>query len=236
MRTLQLSERQTAALEILGLVGFAVILKELFDPFFWRYAGPAALAITMVILTLYLNRTGQSWHSVGLRRLPGAKSKLLLLPQILATFAAMAAAIALVTYGGDALGWTFMEEIPEGVEARWGDIKGNIPLYLVWIAISWVIAGFAEEVLFRGFLITRLLRLFPASRLAPALAVILAGLFFGVLHYYNQGMRGFITASAIGIAFGIMFLLFKRNLWPIIFVHGSIDTLGFTVRLLDLDV
>ena len=236
MKPLQFSARKTAALEILGLIGFVVILKELFDPFFWRYAGPAALAITMAALAFYLNRTGQSWQSVGLRRLPGLKSKLLLLPQILATFAAMAVAIAVVSYGGDALGWTFMEEMPEGVDARWGDITGNIPLYLVWIVISWVIAGFSEEVLFRGFLITRLIRVFSGSRLGPALAVILAGLFFGGLHYYNQGLRGFITASAIGIAFGVMFLLLKRNLWPIIFVHGSIDTLGFTVRLLDLDV
>lgn len=232
----QFSARQIAAFEIIGLIGFAVILKELFDPFFWRFAGPASLAITMIVLTLYLNRRRQSWESLGLRRLRNLKSRLLLIPQILAVFAAMFAAIAVVTYGGAALGWTFMQETPQGVEARWGDIKGNIPLYLVWIAISWVIAGFAEEVIFRGFLITRLLKFFSGSRLARPLAVILAGLLFGALHYYNQGLRGLITASAIGIAFGSMFLLFRRNLWPIIFVHGCIDSLGFTVRLLDLDV
>jgi membrane protease YdiL (CAAX protease family) len=34
--------------------------------------------------------------------------------------------------------------------------------------------------------------------------------------------------GGIGLAFGAMFLLFRRNLWPLILLHGVIDTLTFT--------
>lgn len=48
-------------------------------------------------------------------------------------------------------------------------------------------------------------------------------------------MRGAIVTCGIGLAFGAMFLLFKRNLWPLIFLHGVIDTLTFTALFLDAE-
>ncbi|PHR57210.1 MAG: CPBP family intramembrane metalloprotease [Robiginitomaculum sp.] len=236
MKTLVKLQWQTACVEIIVMIFAVIFLKKAFDPFFWRFSGPAALAVIMVGLTIYLRLSGQTWEDLGLRRLQSRRDKLMLMPQILLTFLAMSAALALALYGGLALGLTFMEEIPQGVEERWGDIKGNLPLYLIWVMISWVIAGFSEEIIFRGFMITRLTTLLGGAKSATFFAVIFAGIFFGYLHFYNQGYRGFITATLIGIAFGAMFLLFKRNLWPLIFVHGCIDTLGFTVRMLDLDV
>lgn len=224
-----------AALEIIVMVLAVIFIKKAFDPYFWRFAGPVTLGIIMVALTFYLRIRGQSWESLGLRRLPNRKDKLKLIPQVLLTVVAMALAITLVSVGAETLGWEFMKEVPQGVEDRWGDVKGNIPLFLVWVAISWVIAGFSEEVIFRGFMISRLTTLFGSVKYAAIFAVIVAGVFFGYLHFYNQGYRGFITAGMIGITFGIMYLLFKRNLWPLVIVHACIDTLGFTLTYLGID-
>ena len=225
-----------AALEIIVMVLAVIYLKKAFDPFFWRFAGPAALAVIMIGLVFYMRLSGQDWKALGLRRLPSRKDKLLLVPQALLTALVMGLALALVVNGGAALGMEFMQEVPQGVEDRWGDVKGNLPLFLVWVAISWVIGGFSEEVIFRGFLITRLTTLFGGAKPAVVIAVIIAGVFFGYLHFYNQGYRGFISAAIIGIVFGAMFFLFKRNLWPLVIVHGCINTIGFVTTYMGLEV
>ena len=63
--------------------------------------------------------------------------------------------------------------------------------------------------------------------LASAFAVLLPALLFGLGHFYYQGLRGLVMTTAIGIAFGAAFLLLKRNLWPLVLVHGVIDTINF---------
>jgi membrane protease YdiL (CAAX protease family) len=36
------------------------------------------------------------------------------------------------------------------------DLEGNVELLLLYLAAAWVVAAFAEEVAFRGYLLTRL--------------------------------------------------------------------------------
>jgi len=229
------SGRLTAFVEIIVFLTIALGSKQLLDPYIWRYAGPASLLITLTLLAIYMRRRGMSWASLGLKPLPGLKPKLMVLPQALLTFAAFAAAVATAIFGGEALGWEFMSKIPDGVEDRWGDIKDNLPLYLLWITIAWGSAAFGEEVFFRGFMITRLQAAFAGVKFASVIAVVLAAMLFGFVHIYYQGLRGFVTTGLIGLAFGIMFLALKKNLWPIMLVHGIVDSIGFTARYLGLD-
>src|SRR5450755_293352 len=44
-----------------------------------------------------------------------------------------------------------------------GYIQGNLLATLCWIAIGWVVGGFCEEVLFRGFLLNRIASLLGGS-------------------------------------------------------------------------
>ena len=71
--------------------------------------------------------------------------------------------------------------------------------------------------------------------MAVPLAVILAAALFGFGHMYYQGLRGFITTGAIALAFGTMFVLLRGNLWPMVIVHGVIDTLNFFPLYLGMD-
>ena len=221
-------DRRRAALELFIFGALALGLRLAFDPLFWRYAGPVSLILTLAILMAYLRRRGEGWASLGLISLPGLKRKLMLAPQALLAFALFAASIAVTVFGGQAIGLDFMGKEPPGVADRWGDVAGNLPLYLTWLGIVWTSAAFGEELFFRGFLITRFEALFRDLPLAGALAVILAALLFGLGHYYYQGLRGLITTAGIGIAFGTSFLLFKRNLWPLVIIHGVIDTINFS--------
>lgn len=221
------------AAEITAFVGFALLSKYLMSLFFWRYAGPASLLLTLALLTLYLRARGSGWSAMGLVPLPGWKAKLKILPQAGLTLAAFAGVVALTTIGGPAIGLEFMAEIPAEVEGRWGDVAGSLPHYLLWLGIVWTAAAFGEEMFFRGYLITRLQLILPDGWRGAALAIALSALIFGYGHFYYQGLRGAVVTCGIGLAFGSMFLLFKRNLWPLILLHGVIDTLTFTAIFME---
>ena len=224
-----------ALIELAIVVTFALGSKYALDQVIWRYSGPISLITTLMLFSLYLWRRGDSWAAMGVRRLPGLKSKLLVLPQTLLAVVAIFACGNLAGLAGDQLGlWTY-GETPAGVEARWGAIEGNLPVYLFWLAITWTSAAFAEEMFFRGFLITRFRAALASIPLSAVFAVVLAAAIFGYGHYYYQGVRGLANAGAIGLALGTLYLLYKGNLWPLILAHGLVDTLVFTALYAGLD-
>lgn len=230
------SKKLTAVIEVVAFVAIALISKEMADPFFGPYSGPATLIATLVLLTVYMSMRGENWSSMGLRALAGAKSKLLVVPQAILVFVAVLTIVLLLTKGLEAIGLHFMSETPEGETERWGDIEGNLQMYLILIALSWISAGFGEEMFFRGFVITRLQTAFNGVKFASVYAVLLSALLFGYVHFYYQGLTGFVNAGVIGLIFGTSFLLYKRNLWPLILAHGFINSLGFTAAFMGWDI
>jgi len=89
----------------------------------------------------------------------------------------------------------------------------------------WLIAAFGEEIFFRGFLMTTIAEVLGGSRVAWILAVAAQAVAFGLIHAY-QGPAQAISIGIGGAVYGAAFLLSKRNLWPLILVHGVNDTLG----------
>lgn len=225
--------RGAVAAEIAAFVGFALLSKYLMSLVFWRYAGPASLLLTLGLLTLYMRAVGLRWSAMGLVPLPGWKAKLMILPKAGLALVAFAVVVALTTIAGPALGLAFLAEVPADVEDRWGEIAGSWPHYLLWLGIVWTAAAFGEEMFFRGYLVTRLQSLFRGGLPGTMLAVAISALIFGFGHFYYQGWRGAVVTCGIGLAFGTMFLLFKRNLWPLILLHGVIDTLTFTALFME---
>lgn len=83
--------------------------------------------------------------------------------------------------------------------------------------------GLHEEILFRGFVLTRLSTL---MRSTPA-GVILSAVIFGALHGY-QGPIGVIQTTAVGLVFGVVVAV-TRSVWPAVISHGIFDTIGLAV-------
>lgn len=228
--------RIRSLIELACVLAFALISKLILDQYIWKFAGPVSLAITLTLLTIYMQHRGEHWSTMGLRALPGVKAKLLVLPQALLAVVGILAAGVLTGLAGDALGWWSMDTEPAGVTERWGDVRGNLPVYLLWVALSWLSGGFAEEMFFRGFLITWAARVLGGNGTAFILAVLFAGFVFGYGHFYYQGLRGWVTTGMIGIVLGLLFLAYRRNLWPLVLAHGLVDTLVFTAHYADLDI
>lgn len=229
------SSRTFVVLEILFFVIFALGSKALVLEWTPKYAGPITLILTLVVLTLYMHRQGRTWAQYGLKPLVGIKPKLMVLPQAVIVFVAFALAVGTVLVLANVFQISALIEVSDGVESRFGEVRGNLPKYLMWLGIVWVSAAFGEEMFFRGYLITRLQEALPSSALATVIAILIPALIFGFGHYHYQGIRGFIMTSLIGLAFGVSYLLLKKNLWPIILVHGVINTLSFTGLYLEAD-
>ena len=93
----------------------------------------------------------------------------------------------------------------------------------------WVGAAIGEEVLFRGFLLSRFESLFGGGRPGLALAILAQAVWFGAGHA-SQGVSGMIMTGVIGAVVGTFFLTrARRALVPLIIGHGVVDTVSQTL-------
>ena len=94
----------------------------------------------------------------------------------------------------------------------------------LWVALS-LSAGFAEELVFRGYLFTQ----FKALTRSTGLALVMQALVFGVSHGY-QGLRSCATISVYGLLFGALALV-NRSLRPGMIAHAWTDIAAGLFRI-----
>ncbi len=112
-------------------------------------------------------------------------------------------------------------------------VPGNVTNFLIWIVIGWIVGGLFEEIVFRGFLITRISSLFKDSRLAGDITgIVLTSVAFGISHMY-QGWSGVLSTGLIAALFGIIFIRSNKVLWYPILTHGFVNMAGFTILFYD---
>ncbi len=113
-------------------------------------------------------------------------------------------------------------------------IKGDPLNYLLLLAISWLVGGFLEEVLFRGFLLDRISLLFKNRKLGNILGILITSTVFGLAHMY-QGYAGVIATGLISVILGVVYVSSNKVLWYSVFIHGFNNTVGITIIFLDLE-
>jgi len=111
------------------------------------------------------------------------------------------------------------------------EVTGNLKLTLIYIALTWVLAAFGEEMVYRGYLMNRVADLFNRKRGAWVLSLIIVHVGFGLAHAY-QGITGVIDEGLAGLLLGIMYLSTRRNLAVPIVAHGVQDTIDFILIFL----
>ena len=114
--------------------------------------------------------------------------------------------------------------------SRFGNLKGNYTLFFSIIFFIWV-ESLLEELLDRGFLMNWLERLFSKSSFATIFAVIIQAAIFGFRHAPSHGVSGAITVSIIGLIMGTAYMVFGRNLWPLIIAHCLLNTMSMLERV-----
>jgi membrane protease YdiL (CAAX protease family) len=116
---------------------------------------------------------------------------------------------------------------PQQELSRFAFLRGDLPNLIINVLAMWFTAGFIEELLWRGYLMNRLVDLQGnKTKLAWVIALVGSAIIFGLGHTY-QGLGGVIKITAAGLLFGAAFLTVRRNLWPLVFAHALLDTISF---------
>jgi membrane protease YdiL (CAAX protease family) len=100
--------------------------------------------------------------------------------------------------------------------------KLSIPVKILTI----VTAGFVEELVFRGYLIPRLMKFFKNEHLP----IIISSLVFGLMHYGFGTIINILVPTLIGLIFGYHYYKY-RNLKVLITCHLLIDMYALFITL-----
>jgi membrane protease YdiL (CAAX protease family) len=98
--------------------------------------------------------------------------------------------------------------------------------FIIALLITWTFAAIGEEIVYRSYLYNQIQSLFTNKNIGTVIGVIICTTLFAIGHGY-QGISGIIENTIFGITMALVFILSKKNLWLIIFVHGFVNTIGF---------
>jgi membrane protease YdiL (CAAX protease family) len=214
---------------VLGLLGLGLAALPVSAVLHGGIGEHALMLLRMLALlagaTWLLRRTGRTWADVGLRR-PASWWRVAGL--VIAGYAALGLLLQLVL----PLLLALTGAQPPAL-AAFAELKGDLLQYLFFaLPVSWGTAAFIEELFARGYLLNRLVDLVGANGAGVWWTAAAAqGLLFGLGHAY-QGLGGIIMTGLIGLAFGAIYLLGKRNLWACIILHGIVDFVTVTAFFL----
>jgi membrane protease YdiL (CAAX protease family) len=180
--------------------------------------GSVPLLTSMALAWILLALRGVKWRAVGLRR-----------PRPLWALPLVAALIVAVAYGILAVVRPLLVE--EANAERFAPLEGNLGLYIQIMLSVWITAALFEEMIYRGFLLSRLIEVFGPKVPGLILANLVQGTLFGLIHWY-QGLPGIVLTGTVGLIFGAFYFLPGRNLWPLILAHGVINSISLTAIFL----
>ena len=113
---------------------------------------------------------------------------------------------------------------------HWAGNRAALPA-AVWACL---VAGFAEETVFRGYMFERFGKLLGNAVWAKALIVLLTSVWFGLAHYYVQGLAGTEQAMIVGLVLGTTFTL-TRRIWVLMCTHAAFDLTALAIIYWDLE-
>lgn len=111
------------------------------------------------------------------------------------------------------------------------NLKGNVGTLLYLLFLTWTLAAFGEEIIYRGFLQKRIRDIFGDFKIGIILAVGVSSFLFGLAHL-EQGVIGFIVTFIDAIFFSLIKLRFNNNILTSILAHGFNNSIGFVAFFL----
>ena len=102
------------------------------------------------------------------------------------------------------------------------------------MVFTMIVAGFAEETLFRGYLFERLGKLFGTGGDAKVSIVLLTSALFALGHYSNLGLPGVEQAMITGLVFGTIFSITGR-IWMVMCAHAAFDLAAVAIIYWNLE-
>jgi membrane protease YdiL (CAAX protease family) len=107
-------------------------------------------------------------------------------------------------------------------------IRNNLSNLIITLIAAWLIGGFYEEIVFRGFIQTTIREWFVKSRHSFWISGFLTSILFGLYHW-QQGIFGIIPSFLAGLLWTLLLWRYKGNLWYPIISHAIYDTIALTM-------
>jgi len=177
--------------------------------------------VMLLIVWQSLRLRGEGWEHLGLRfGVPKARA--------VARAAGLSTVVLVGAPAGVVLGaivGTSLFGMPEQADmSEYNYLAGNFPMLLLALVGVYIVSSFGEEVVYRGFIITRIEELRLGSRHIRKIAVVVSAVIFGFAHY-TWGPAGIVQTTFMGLALGISYLAVGRNLWINVLAHVYADTI-----------
>lgn len=204
----------------LTFLGLTQLLNE---PGAFLIQAMMAIAIVLMIgaVWLGLKLRGQNWRHFGLRF--GRCSRREVVRAILRSLLVFVAALIAFVVGGMIVMAIVGAPVAAEVSPEAG-LRENLPRLILTLLCVYITASFGEEVIYRGFLMTRIAELLGGGRGASATGLVVSSIVFGLIHY-QWGITGMVQTGFMGLALGLCYLVVRRNLWITILAHGYLDTI-----------
>jgi len=107
-------------------------------------------------------------------------------------------------------------------------IRNKLSNLIITLIAAWIIGGFYEEIVFRGFIQTTIREWFVKSRHSFWFAGLLTSILFGLYHW-QQGIFGIVPSFLGGLLWTLLLWRYKGNLWYPIISHAIYDTIALTM-------
>ncbi len=199
----------------LGFYGIEALLRAVdMFPFPGLFDGGMSQIASFFVVIAIMKRRGQTWSDFGLRR----PRRWWFIPVwgLIVLVVVIFCHLTVVPL----LGFLLRLDPPD--LTRYDILKGNLPMLMVAMPGAMLTGGFIEEFIYRGMMIDRLCRIFGGTKQALIFAALLNGVPFGIIHF-EWGVGGMVSTMVMGSVLGVMYLATKRNLWPMIAAHATLD-------------
>ena len=104
------------------------------------------------------------------------------------------------------------------------ELVGSVPILLLALGASWVLAALGEELVWRGYALNRVLDAVGRTRIGWIISVAVVSLVFGLAHS-PQGVTGVAENTIDGALLAVVYVACGRNLLAPIIAHGITDTI-----------
>jgi membrane protease YdiL (CAAX protease family) len=105
-------------------------------------------------------------------------------------------------------------------------VKDNTNVFIISLIAVLVASSFAEEVIYRAFLINRINELGVEDQLLKT-AIVASAIIFGLAHF-SWGPMGIIQTMAVGFVLSVCYIKLNKRLWILILAHAYIDIILMT--------
>jgi len=211
----RLTRRKDGALFLLEvLIIFGLFWADIHN---WRHVvifskTPYLLALGWISLRL----RGVSWSSVGFSRPTNWRS-------VLAWgLAAGVAMECLELFATQPLLMHLLHAPPDLSVLSY--LRDNAILLAVALLLTWTLAAFGEELVWRGYILNRIADVISLPRLRWPTAVAISSAVFGLAHL-DQGWSGILENAIDGALLAGLYFASGRNLWLPIVAHGVTDSI-----------